>query len=93
MNLASHMIHDAHQNKMDCAVLVTGDSDLLEPIKILKNSLGKVVGIVNPQQNPTQVLKRNATFYKHASKNKIISSQFPNSIFHNGHTIIKPNAW
>lgn len=93
VNLASHVIHDAYQNKMDCAVIITGDSDFLEPIKILKTHLGKIVGIVNPQKNPTQALIREATFYKHIKTAHIKNAQFPSAVYSSGRTITKPASW
>jgi len=33
VNLATHLLHDAHMGRFDVAVVVSNDSDLLEPIK------------------------------------------------------------
>lgn len=49
VNLASHLVYDACQNLFDMAVIVTNDSDLLEPIKIVK-SLGKSILIICPHK-------------------------------------------
>ncbi len=52
VNLATHLLHDAHMGRFDVAVVVSNDSDLLEPIRIVREQLGKKVGILNPHPNP-----------------------------------------
>ena len=48
VNLATHLLHDAHMGRFEVAVVVSNDSDLLEPIKIVRERLHKRVGILNP---------------------------------------------
>ncbi len=48
VNLAVHLIHDAYQNRYESAVIVSGDSDLVTAVQIVKNELGKPVGVLNP---------------------------------------------
>ncbi|MFI3241324.1 MAG: NYN domain-containing protein [Alphaproteobacteria bacterium] len=50
VNLASHLVFDACQNNFDMAVIVTNDSDLLEPIKIV-TQLNKKILILCPHSN------------------------------------------
>jgi hypothetical protein len=40
VNLATHLLHDAHMGRFEVAVVVSNDSDLLEPIKIVREQLG-----------------------------------------------------
>jgi hypothetical protein len=47
VNLATHLLHDAHMGRFDVAVVISNDSDLLEPIKIVREHLGKKAGILN----------------------------------------------
>jgi len=37
VNLATHLVHDAHMNRFECAIVVSGDSDLLAPVEIVTN--------------------------------------------------------
>jgi uncharacterized LabA/DUF88 family protein len=62
VNLAVHLLHDAYQKSYECAVVVSGDSDLVTAVQIVKNELGKPVGVLNPQQRPSRMLQRHATF-------------------------------
>ena len=40
----------------DIAVVVSNDSDLVAPIKIVRIQLGKKVGVLNPQKNPSRAI-------------------------------------
>ena len=50
VNLATHLISDAYEEAFDVAVLITNDSDLLAPVELVRNRLGKKVGIMNHQK-------------------------------------------
>lgn len=93
VNLAVQLLHDAHLNRFDCAVIVSGDSDLLMPVKIIRNELHKVVGVLNPQVHPCAVLKANATFYKHLRPNFVAAAQFPQTLTDAQGTFTKPMSW
>lgn len=56
VNLATHMLHDAHLNRFDVAVVISNDSDLLAPIKLVRTDLRKKVGVLNPQKNPSRAI-------------------------------------
>jgi len=48
-NLAVHVVSDAWRNIYDCAVIVSGDSDLAEAIRLVKGyHPKKVVGVIAP---------------------------------------------
>lgn len=94
VNLATHLLHDAHLNRFDVAVVISNDSDLLMPIKLVRYELLKIVGVLNPQQVPSRVLAQNANFIKQIRPGALSASQFPNQIVDaNGNTIHKPAIW
>ena len=64
VNLAAHLIHDAHLDRFDSAVIVSGDSDLVAAVQIVKNELGKSVGVLNPQSRNCVMLQRHATTWR-----------------------------
>jgi uncharacterized LabA/DUF88 family protein len=64
VNLATHLLTDAFDNAYDCAVLVTNNSDLLAPAKVVRQKFNKVVGVLNPQKRPARALLANVDFYK-----------------------------
>lgn len=92
VNLAVQLLNDAWSNKFDCAVVVSNDSDLKESLKIAKQDLGKVIGVINPRgDKPTKELMKYADFYKKVRKGVLASSQLPDPI--PGTTIRKPKSW
>ena len=93
VNLATHLLHDAHLGRFDCAVVISGDSDLLAPVRLVIEELHKPVGVLNPQRHPCVVLKRHATFYKHLRPNLVAASQFPITLTDSRGTFSKPAAW
>lgn len=64
VNLATHLLNDAHNKDFDIAVMITNDSDLLEPMKIVRDELHLPVGIINPHQKPSFQLQSKASFIK-----------------------------
>jgi NYN domain len=48
VNLATYLLVDAFRDDAQAFVVVSNDSDLTEPIRIVRHELGKVVGLLNP---------------------------------------------
>lgn len=44
VNLATHLLHDAHMDRFSLGIVVTNDSDLVEPIRIAREEIGKSGG-------------------------------------------------
>lgn len=93
VNLATHLLHDAHMNRFDIAVVVSNDSDLLEPIKIVRNALGKKVGVLNPQKNPSRAILPHIDFIKQIRTGALQASQFPNQLTDKHGIFSKPATW
>jgi len=94
VNLATHLMHDAYLRKFDSAVLVTNDSDLLEPIRIVRRELNLEVGILNPHnQNPSRVLLQHASFVKQIRAGALRASQFPDELTDSKGLFRKPRTW
>ncbi len=64
MHLATHLLHDAHMGACEVAVVVSNDSDRLEPITIVRGHLGKNVGVLNPQKHPSRAMLPHIDFIK-----------------------------
>ncbi len=81
VNLATHLLCDAYEGRFDVAVLVTNDSDLPEPVLVVRNRLGRRVGILNPhKQHPSIQLSKAATFIKQIRTGVLAASQFPSTL-------------
>ena len=93
VNLATQLLHDAHCNLFEGAVIISGDSDLLMPLRIVKEDLRKPVGVINPQHIPCRVFQNHATFYKHIRKSALDKSQFSSPMKDAKGTFFKPYGW
>ncbi|MBV8552046.1 MAG: NYN domain-containing protein [Acidobacteriaceae bacterium] len=94
VNLASHLLLDAFQGNFDVAAVLSNDSDLVEPIRIVTQVLGKPVGLLSPVPNPTSNLGRISSFIRRISVSDLAASQFPNPVVRaDGFEISKPERW
>ena len=93
VNLAAHLVRDAFQRAFEVAVLITNDSDLSEPVRIVRQELNLPVGILNPHQQRSAELKRVATFSKRIRQSDLIASQFLPVLTDAKGTFHKPASW
>lgn len=93
VNLACQLLVDAFAGGFECTVIISGDSDLLMPVQIVKEQLHKPVGVINPQRIPCRVLEKHATFYKHIRKLALAKCQFPEHMIDAAGPFSKPQGW
>jgi len=93
VNLATHLLWDGVQGDYDIAVVVSNDSDLLEPIRIVRRQLNLQVGLLNPQKQPSRVLQQEADFLRQIRPGVLRLSQFPPTLKDSNGTITKPSSW
>lgn len=92
VNLASHLINDGWKNLYDVAVVVSNDSDLIEPIRIVKEELKKTIGIICPHDKLAEKITIiPPSFVKHISSTLLRKSQFPAVLPKT--SIKKPDSW
>ena len=69
VNIAAHMINDGYQGRYEVATLISNDSDLVEPVRIVRNELKLAVGILNPfVLTPSYDLRMHAIFANPSAK-------------------------
>ena len=99
VNIALQMLDDAYQNNCDRMIVVSGDSDLVPAVELVKQRFPEIqITVYIPSRHPRRGAAtelRNA-----ADKNKTLptalfkNTQFPNSLINNsGQTINKPSSW
>jgi hypothetical protein len=94
VNIAAHLINDGHLGRYEAAVLLTNDSDLLQPVMIVRNALNLPVGILNPQRKrPSRVLSKHATFFKAIRPGLLEACQFPEKMQDARGYFRKPTGW
>ena len=103
VNLAAHLLLDGFRDKYECAIVVSGDSDLVTPIRMVRDELKKPVGILNPQRlsgpncRPARKnagLKNAASFYQDGiTWAQLLAAQFPSPLTDAHGTFHKPLTW
>ena len=93
VNLASYLLLDAFNQEYDTAIVVTNDSDLAEPIRLVRSDLQRQVTLVNPRKTVSVHLANIADSYKNIREWAIRDSQFPAHLSDANGTIIKPAWW
>lgn len=94
VNLGAHLVRDAFVDAFDVAVVLTNDSDLVEPIRIATLEANKRVGLLVPVKYPNQGLMAAASFYLRIRPGHLARAQLPPRIeLPDGTSIAKPSAW
>ncbi|MFC3068931.1 NYN domain-containing protein [Phenylobacterium soli] len=93
VNLAAHLLRDVYRGDCECAVVVSNDSDLLTPIRMIKEDAKIPVGLIPPRPNGSLELKRLSTFRKEIRTHHLQAAQFPDIFKDKVGTITKPAGW
>ena len=95
VNLAVHLVNDAWSQRFDVALVLSQDTDLIEPMRIVSQERGLKVGLVwLDGKRPNPKLANVATFTRHLSSADLTASQFPSLIARtSGPVIQKPSGW
>ena len=105
VNLASYLLLDGFNKEYEAAVVITNDSDLAEPIRMVRKELGLRVVVLHPCKaanpllgtaaGPVSVeLKRSSSKSIIIRETSLAASQFPITLQDSqGRTITKPQGW
>jgi uncharacterized LabA/DUF88 family protein len=93
VNLATYMLLDCFQNAFDQAIVISNDSDLAEPIRVIRRERGCKVGILNPTPRYSKQMEQAADFYTRIEEKHLQASQFPQTLRDRKGTITKPSTW
>ena len=95
VNIASSMLLDAFNNNADAFVLVSGDTDFIAPVNIIRKDFKKTVIVFNPRETKSW-LKDYASYYRDIPRNLPAECQLPDTIPYGkrGDRFIHcPDAW
>ena len=94
VNIACQLLIDAYQDKIDTAVLISGDTDLSPPIKSIHSQFkDKRVFIAFPPKRHRQSLALLAKGSMVIGRANLVESQFEEKVIKsNGHILRKPQA-
>ena len=95
VNIAVQLITDAVDDQFDVALLVSGDSDLVTPLRWLRQRFpGKRLIVAFPPKRHSAELKRAAHGHLTIGEDKLRSSQLPASLAKpDGYVLQRPSTW
>ena len=93
VNIAACLLMDGFQHDYEVAVLISNDSDLATPLRMVRDTLHLPTGILNPYPSPTSKLRQSVAFYKQIRTGALQASQFPVTLHDSRGTIRKPATW
>ena len=91
--LGALLVAHGYQGRYEKAIVVSNDSDLVLPIRIVREDLGLPVGILNPHKRFAAELVKVATFRKQVRAGVLKAAQFPAQLTDQHGTITKPANW
>lgn len=93
VNFAVHLVNDAWLDRYDTAIVVSGDSDLVESIRLVKKHHSqKRIGLLTiGKRHCSKELINSVDFIRNIGTSILSASQFPDVI--PGTKIVKPPDW
>jgi uncharacterized LabA/DUF88 family protein len=95
VNLATYLIHDAWRNLFDVAVVLSQDTDLVEPVRIVRDEIKKDIGVVCLDGGKPGKLAAYGSFIRHITPSRLAAAQFPETIQFGkkGKSVTRPVEW
>jgi hypothetical protein len=102
VNLGVHLVRDGFRDTYDVAYVITNDTDLVEPIRIVVEEIARPVCIVAPSRArkasdgpmPAPSLAAVASFVHYIDDRELAAAQFPETILREGMPPIRrPATW
>lgn len=92
MNIATYLLMDAYEKDFEAAVIITDDSDLAEPIEVVRRRLGHHITVLSPR-GKSRELSKVATRFRQIDPKILAASQFSPTLTDANGTIVKPAIW
>ncbi|RON75824.1 hypothetical protein BK675_10935 [Pseudomonas fluorescens] len=93
VNLGVHLVRDALLGRFEHAAVITNDTDLCEPLRIVKEDAKLPLTLMTPVSRPAENLRRLATHLRNITP-YLGPAQFPPAIqISDGKVINRPPGW
>jgi uncharacterized LabA/DUF88 family protein len=95
VNIATSMLIDAFRDRFDVALMVTGDSDLVPPLRASRDMFpAKRIIVAFPPDRQNAVLKQVAHATIALGRALLAKSQFPDQVVRgDGYVLQRPAKW
>lgn len=91
--LGAHLVRDAFLGAFEQAAILTNDSDLREPVRIVVQEVGLPVILLTPENRPVGSLVKLVSDVRHIRTSVLRRCQFPDSVPSKKGPISKPATW
>ncbi len=95
VNIATHIIMDAYKDEYDMAMLISGDSDLVPPIKAVHSNFNKkrvLIAFPPKRHNSSMALVAKGSLT--IGRKKLVDSQFDEEVISKtGYKLKRPPTW
>lgn len=91
--LGALLVAHGYQGRYESAILISNDSDLTLPVRMVRQDLGLPVGIYNPHKRFSYELSQEASFRKQVRTGHLAAAQLPDTLTDARGTISKPPTW
>jgi uncharacterized LabA/DUF88 family protein len=93
VNLATYLIREIAKGECDTAIVISNDSDLVEPIRVARADFGIDIYVINPQRRPVAELTQAASGSRDVALATLAACQLPPTLSDTAGTITKPAGW
>jgi len=95
VNLATYLLLDGFKGAYEAAAVLSNDSDLTEPIRVVRDELMLPIGVLCPHDNPSRLLMNAATrnFWREIRDATLAKAQFPDVLTDGRGQFHKPPRW
>jgi hypothetical protein len=94
VNLSTQLIVDGFREAADAFVVVSNDSDLVAPLRLLRSDLGRTTGLICPVAQPSQqLLSTQPQLIRKVRQGVLKESQLPDVLCDANGVIRRPANW
>jgi len=93
VNLGAHLLMDAFRAGCELAVVVTNDTDLLEPIRMARRELGVRTMLIAPNPKPAARLIAEVDWVRHLRHGALRAAQLPLTLRDHKGEMHRPRDW
>jgi uncharacterized LabA/DUF88 family protein len=94
VNLASYLLRDVFTRGLDAALVISGDSDFVTPLRMAVDAGVDVHLLVPRKKLHSEHLRRAVTNLNHISQEELVRFQLPKLfVSPRGRHIVRPNSW
>ena len=93
VNLATYLVLDAAQRDFQAAYVLSNDTDLVEPIRLVRQTFSLPVHVVSPHRVRSRRMQAAATSYALLDHTLLLECQFPTELSDHRGSFHKPPEW